>query len=147
MQSCSQAPLQPQLAHVPTSSWRADCHLVKCSSSSSSSSSQHPKPPGPAPLLRDQLYHLPMTVTALAAASKVFCHEPTSRLALLQGLTAACLGPPHGSAMVILALFAQSTALSPLHKAKADPRMKAREAHTAEQLNPFKVASLLIQFA
>lgn len=62
-------------------------------------------------------------------------YEPTSRLASLQGVTAACLGAAHSSAMLVLAQLAQSTALSPSHRAgnltkQGGPRTKAKEVHT-----------------
>lgn len=140
-------PFAAPLAHVPTSSRRADCHLVKCSSSSSTSSSQHPKPPRPAPLLRDQLYHLPMTVTALAAASKVFCSWTNFQACIAAGSHWCLPGTSSWLSDGHFGSFCPEHCSVSIAQSKSDPRMKARGAHTAKKLNPFKVASLLIQFS
>lgn len=63
------------------------------SSSSSSSSLEHPNSPSPAPLLGDrwQLYCLPATVTALAAAPKVSCSQANFQACITAG--SRCCSP------------------------------------------------------
>lgn len=147
-------PLYNPLAHVATSSQRTDCHLVNHSSSSSSSSFS-PKHPKPLTLPCCWGTHGSCTVSPWVL---LLCqqlpnfptHEPTSRFAPLQGVSATCPGAVHDSVTFILAQLVQITALSPSHRAgylteQGRPRTKAKEAHTSEQLNPFKMASPLIR--